>query len=728
MLRVVSLLLLALIVAGVAFGFTVDPAGTARHAESVRATYPRPEASPSEARLIEYIVAVAQGNGLEATTTDFADSAAGHSFSSVVEIVVPGTGSATAVIVAPLNHPENASADEDRSASVAAALAVLDAIADAAPLPTTFRFLFPGAEYGEQPDYPLGTRRYLETYFAEGPHALLYLDASRLPLVVDTGGGGKVTPPWLLQRTLNAAGTHADRVGVTLGLNQLHRVDLTDAPAPLIAFLRADIPSVHLSSGESGLAPPSVAAVARELTQVTGDWARSFATDIPDTWDRHYLSFRVGSRFVLVAEQDFLLILLGVLLATLFYALVFRHKLKRYLRTTVRNGWNLPMLFLLIFGFLTAATQSLELLLSAHRFPTIWTWYPGAYFALKIALAFLLFTIAAQLLRYLPLSKRGSFYSASALFVLFIDIVIFSVIDVSLSYYFIWAYVWAFLFSVVRARSLKALTLLIAPFFLIAVTLNVFRVPELDLAERLLLSPRGDLLISFMILPFLLMLIRLDFLVRHPVRGRRSFALRIASIVSGVFVLGVLAFVLISSPFSPTNPQPVSAVETVDYPELERRLDLTSPAPLGEIRVIFAGADEEVTAAGREYSRSSTLLPDVLSVRLSYEVFLERDRGRLEIDAPLPLYNVSVSFTSPDPMVIYDVGYPVDVSPDRRSARISIGRRPPLPLVVNFTLARGVNPTIEIEAESLAHPDPLRVIGDNLAVESRLVVRTRLDP
>ncbi len=547
--RVVSLFLLTFIVVGAASGLTVDPAAAARHAESVRATYPRPEASAGEARLVEYIRAVAERNGVESTTIDFADSAIGHSFSRIIEITVPGTGSATAVVVAPLNHPEDASVDDDRSASVAAALALLDAVSRAAPLPTSFRFLFPGAEFGEQPEHPLGTRRFLESYFAEGPHALLYLDASRLPVVINAGGGGRVTPPWLLDRTLDAAGPHADRIGVTLGLNQLHRIGLTDAPAPLVAFLQADIPAVHLRSGETGLAPPSVAAVAQVLSQVSAEWARGFSLSIPDVWDRHYLSFRAGPRSVLVAEQDFLLVLLGVLLATLFYALVFRHKLKRYLRTTLRNGWNLPMLFLLVFGFLTAATQLLELLLTARRFPTIWTWYPGAYFALKIALSFFLFSVAAQLLRYLPLSKRGSFYSASALFVLFIDIVIFSIIDVSLSYYFIWAYVWAFVFSVVRSRTLKALALLIAPFFLIVVTLNVFRVPELDLAERLLLSPQGDLLISFMILPFLLMLIRLDFMVRHPVRGKRSFALRSASVVSGVFVLGILTFVLVSTPF-----------------------------------------------------------------------------------------------------------------------------------------------------------------------------------
>ncbi|MFW6262295.1 MAG: hypothetical protein ACOC6J_12005, partial [Spirochaetota bacterium] len=323
-------------------------------------------------------------------------------------------------------------------------------------------------------------------------------------------------------------------------------------------------------------------------------------------------------------------------------------------------------------------------------------------------------------------SKNGSFYSAAALFMLFVDIILFSAINLSFGYYFVWAFFFAFVFSVVRQRALKAMALLLAPYFLVRVAFEVLRIPELRLTEELLLSTRGDLLLSFMILPFLLMLIRLDFLVRHPVRGRRAFALRLASIGTGAVVAGMLVFVLLSNPFAPSTPQPVRAVERVDYEEFERTLALSSPAPLGELRVLFAGDEYELDLSGREHSIASDVLPDVLSVRLSYEDFLDRDRASLRIDAPQPIDELEITFLSEEPMVLYDVSYPFTITPDSTRADVYVGKRPPLPLDVEFTVARGTAPAIDIVARSDEHPDPLEVTGPGLEASTRLEVRTRL--
>lgn len=719
------LLWLALTVAGSLPAITVDPANVRVHAEAVRATFPRPEASAGEAELVAYIARVARAAGLTPRVLDFSNYPTGHSFSRVVEIVAPGSGSSTVMIVAPLNHPEDAGPDDDRSASVAAALSIMEAAASAGSR-ATYRFVFAGAEHGANGGYPKGTGRFLDTYFAEEPHALLYLDVSRLPPVVETGGGGRVAPSWLLRAVVDAAQANGVAPRVRSGLNQLHRLGISDAPRPLVDYLDAGIPAIYLRSGQSGLEPPAISEVASRLALMGADWADSFAAGVPDAWDRHYIYFQLGRRQVVIGERVFLIVLIALLGASLLYALVFRRQFARYLRTIGRNAWNIPVLFLLIFGFLTAATYLLELLLIARRFPTIWEYYPAAYFAFKITVSVFLFSVAAQLLRHLPLSKNGSFYSAAALFMLFIDIILFSVINLSFGYYFVWAFFWAFVFSVVRQRALKAIALLLAPYFLVRVAFEVLRIPELQLTEELLLSTRGDLLLSFMILPFLLMLIRLDFLVRHPVRGRRAFALRLASIGTGALVAGMLVFVLVSNPFAPSTPQPVTALERVDYEEFERTLTLSSPAPLGELRVLFAGEEYELDLSGREHTIASDLLPDVLSVRLSYEDFLDRDRASLRIDAPQPIDELEITFLSEEPMVLYDVSYPFAITPDRTRADVYVGKRPPLPLDVEFTVARGTAPAIDIVARSDRHPDPLEVTGRGLEASTRLEVRTRL--
>lgn len=719
------LLWLALMVAGALPAITVDPADVRVHAEAVRATFPRPEASEGEADLIAYIARTARENELTPRVLDFSDFPTGHSFSRVVEIVVAGSGSSTVMVVAPLNHPEDAGPDDDRSASVAATLSIMEAVA-AETSRVTYRFLFVGAEYGSGGGYPKGTARFLDTYFAEEPHALLYLDVSRLPPVLETGGGGRVAPSWLLRSVVDAARAHGMDPHVRAGLNQLHRLGISDAQQALVGYLDAGIPSIYLRSGESGLQPPTLSAVATRLALMTADWTDAFAAGVPETWDRHYLYFQLGRRQIVIDERVFVVVLIALFGSSLLYALVFRRQFGKYLRTIGRNAWNIPALFLLIFGFLTAATYLLELLLIARRFPRIWEHYPTAYFAFKMTLSIFLFSVAAQLLRHLPLSKNGSFYSAAALFMLFIDIILFSVINLSFSYYFVWAFFWAFVFSVVRHRALKAVALVLAPFFLFRVAIEVLRIPELRLTEALLLSTRGDLLLSFMILPFLLMLIRLDFLVRHPVRGRRAFALRLASIGTGTLLAGMLVFVLLSNPFTPATPQPVTAVERVDYEAFERTLEISSPAPLGELRVLFAGEEYELDVSGREHNLASDRLPDVLSVRLSYEDFLDRDRASLRIDAPQPLDELEIAFRSDEPMVLYDVSFPFSITPDRTRADVYVGKRPPLPLDIQFTVARGTTPAIDVVARSDRHPDPLEVTGPSVEASTRLEVRTRL--
>ena len=724
------LLWLALTVAGSLPAITVDPADVRVHAEAVRATFPRPEASEGEAELVAYIAGVARENELAPRVLDFSDFPTGHSFSRVVEVVVGGGGSSTVMVVTPLNHPEDAGPDNDRSASVAAALSIMEAVAAEAAASesprVTYRFLFAGAEYGSAVGYPKGTALFLDSYFPEEPHALLYLDASRLPPVLETGGGGRVAPSWLLRGVVDAAHANGVTPQVRAGLNQLHRLGISDAPQPLVAYLEAGIPAVYLRSGAPGLQPPELSTVATRLANTTADWAGAFTAGVPETWDRHYLYFQVGRRQIVIGERVFILVLIALFGLSLLYALVFRRQFRKYLRTIGRNAWNLPVLFLLIFAFLTAATYLLGLLLIARRFPTIWEYYPGAYFAFKIATAVFLFSVAAQLLRHLPLSKNGSFYSAAALFMLFVDIVLFSAINLSFGYYFVWAFVWAFVFSVVRQRALKAVALALAPVFLVRVAFEVLRIPELRLTETLLLSTQGDLLLSFMILPFLLMLIRLDFLVRHPIRGRRAFALRLASIGTGTLLAGMLVFVLASDPFTPATPQPVTAVERVDYEEFERTLTLSSPAPLGELMVLFADEEHELDVSGREHTLTSDRLPDVLSVRLSYEDFLDRDRASLRIDAPQPLDEIDIRFLSDAPMVLYDVSYPFSITPDRTRADVYVGKRPPLPLDIRFTVARGTAPAVDIVARSDRHPDPLEVTGPGLEASTHLEVHTRL--
>jgi len=706
---------------------TINTDNARLHAEALRNTYPRPEGSEGERNALEYVGSVLDPTGANYTVRDFADLDDGHSFSRMVDISIRGRSPETLLLMVPLSHPDTAGPDEDGSASLAATLALVEAAARGGSN-LSFRIVILGAEHGTTPPYPLGSRLFLRDYFPDSDTAALYLDANQPFIVLETGGGGEVAPSWLLAAAVDSARAAQLTPRVRAGLNQLHRMGISSAPEPLVELLRAGIPAIHLGSQPGEFGPASVADSAAAIARLLQNFVTRFESDIPSDWDRHYLYFQLGRRHVVVPENVYLIILLGVVFGALLYALIARRQLGRYIRTIARNFWNLPVLFLLIFAFLSAGSLLLDLFLIVRRFPTLWQHNPMSYVSLKLALSVLLFSLAAQLLRMLPLSKNGSFYSASALFVLFVDIILFSVLNLSFSYYFVWAFLLSFLFSILRHRILKLLTLITAPILMVIVAIEVLAVPELRVAEILLLSPRGNLVLSFVTLPFLLMLIRLDFLIRHPIAGRRSFALRMVTIGSAAVSVALLVFILVSTPYSPTNPQPIAVTERVDYESFTRDLTLSSPAPLGEFTISYLDETEEVSTGSRTWEVSSDRVPDVLSVRLNTADFLDRNQARLTVDAPLPLEEVEVLFSSEQPMTIYDADFPYRLAPDRLTAEIFIGRRPRLPLVINYTTTSDTAPRIEVIARSSVHPDQILVEKAQALVTSTLEIRTVLNP
>ncbi len=725
---------LVLVWAHTAHAQLIDTETAAADAEVFRSYYPRLEGSSGEAEALRFIEARLTRLGLPYERLSFVDYVGGHSFSSVLVATIPGSLPDTALIAVPINHPDGAPPTADGATTLAAALGMAEALTASAH-PLTVQIAFLGAEYGSEVRYPMGSRLLLKDLYPPDPFFVLYLDVGDTvgQLTVDTGGAGTVAPAWLVETGATAGEAGSLSVTVLGSLNQLHRLGLSDAETLIVPYLDRGLPALLLQSAVNReasptISPPDTRRFIDGLGQVVFAMLDRHSAGIPEEWDRHYFFFGVLGRHVVVGEELYLQILLVVLFAMLLYALLFRHRLGRYLRTVARNFWNLPVLFVLVFGLLTAATVLINLFLRARGFPTLWQYRPVAYVALKIALAIFVFLALAQLLRRLPLSKNGSFYSAAAIGVLFADVIIFGVINISYSFFFLWAFACAFLFSVFRSRILKAVALIAAPFWMVRAAYDLLASGQLRLTEIVLQSPMGNLMLSFVVLPFLLMLIRMDFLIRHPVRGKRSFTLRLSTTAAGLVVAAAILYVVQSSPFGPEQPQPVSVTERIDYETFTRRLVIQSPAPLGDMDVEFAGEEYEVSTGSRRWQTSAERLPDVLSVRLIIEDFLDRDRSSLTIRTDSPMQALTVRLVTPTPLLLYDINFPYTMSTDRTTAEVHIGKRPPNPLVVNYTIPRGVSPRIDVEAVTGRHPQPVVIERAQTDISTSVRLFTSIGP
>ncbi|WP_455383160.1 hypothetical protein [Salinispira pacifica] len=757
-------LLILIVTASVLFSRSFAESGPAQARElqnRIESFYPRLEGSSGGLATIRFVESSLKEAGISYSTRSFSGFEASHSFSRVISVTIAGERPDTLIIAVPLNHSLYADRGDAGAAGIAAGIVLARALSEERP-PLTVRILFLGADIpllsDQQPlpgtgmrSYPLGSRLFLQNYFPESPVALLYLDIGSAggSLAIRPGGGSLLAPAWLVRGAVEAA--QEAGMDFTLSDNRIlsFRLGRSEYWSPITPYLVQGIPALLLSTSEQDgraqllpdVAAPNEAAVAetsdsasielwyRKLFALVDRFLSDHRSGLSTDWDHHYLIINAGGTVLFYGERATLAILMVVIGLTLAYGVARRRRLIRYARTVVRNFWNLPLLAGVVFLFLLASTLLVGGFLSLRDFPSLWEHYPILFFAWKIALSLFLSTLAFRLLRRLPVSRNGSFYSAAALFFLFLDVVISALINLSFVTYFLFAFVVCFLFTVTRIRWLKLLLLLASPLLLLKAAWDALTAPELQLVHDMLLSPvRGNLLLAFVTLPFLLMVIRMDFLVRHPVRGRTSFATLLAMAATGASTVVLALFLLTEHPFDSQSPQPVTVIQHVDADSGKETLTLTSPAPLGNLSFLYGDRDIALSNAGRSRTLSIGEGGHLLEVSRSVHAFLGREQTTLTVrpgaglSRSMQLYRVAVALESPEPLVMYDSGFPFSYSDANRRVDLHIGVNPPSPLRVDYTLPAGKSPEAVVTAGFLNLPVPCLPRSANYAFNLRTEV------
>jgi len=727
-----------------------DPRRVLADRDTIRALYPRIEGSSSEQKLLELVEERLAGLGLPYGRFGFRDSDVTHSFSACLEVHIPGMLPDTLVLVAPLNHPPEAPPEHDGSISVALALGVLDRYSRQTP-PLSLKVLFLGAEYGGDPasdlqarpgrpevgiegDYPMGSRLFLRDFYPEHRAMVLYLNLEGIPsrLHLRAGGRGIQSPYWMIDRITTSLNATDIFFLVRGNENQIFRVGLTSERTIIEPYLDSGYPAISFEGEYEALDPMEQANWVFSFDLFFASFLEGFRDGIPESWDRHYLFFQARGFYLSISEKTYVTLLICVLSAMLLYGLVFTRRLRKYLRILLRSFWSLPAMLAFIFGLLLLASWAIEAVLAVRNMPSLWEELPLLFLAFKITVPLLVLFILLSFLHRMPIPRRGSFYSAAALLFLLIDIVVLAVVDISFTYYFLWAFAFALLFSITANRTLKVLLFLAAPYWIVKTVFELFTLPRLEFCRVLLLSKvNGNLLIAAILLPFVLMFIRLR-LIFPPLhivtdRVRRN-------VTAGLFVAvtaGLLAVFFLYSPYGSQRPQPVTAHYVVDGNSGSNRLVLSSPAPLGTLRV-WTGVEEALldTRARRVEVPFEIRTPEtetLLETSRSSLGFLDRKNVTLRLLPAGRPYRVHVRVSSPEEFTLFDANFPYLREPDGTEYRILIGANPPVPLPVELTVPRDRDFRVEIELEYLVPPAPFAVSGENIEVRTRLTYRRVLD-
>jgi hypothetical protein len=506
--------------------------------------------------------------------------------------------------------------------------------------------------------------------------------------------------------------------------NQMYRLNLSRGRSPAGEYLAAGIPAAALRG--DGPPPPETnfAEMEENFSAFFTHYLNQNSGGIPLEWDQHYFFFHFGGSYYIAGESVLIILLLGVLGLSMLYALIAHARVRRYIKTFLRNIWNLPLILFISMLFFMAGTLLVRAVSALRNTENLWTYYPFLFFILKTGFAAFLIIFAFHHLRRLPLSKNGSFYSAAAIFFFFANVLVFSAIDIAFSIFFLWAYTASLLFSLFKRRAVKVLLLCASPLLFYFLAYNTFSSTEKDFAGVLINSPfTGNLLLSFIFFPFFLMAIRIDLLLRHPHKKRSSAGLKILLTLSGTITLAAAVFILAADPWR-GQPQPLAIEEYWDVDKNVHELRLSSPSSIGNIEVSFAGKDFSVNAAERAAMLPLDAEASAKTLRtITAGDFLARRTYRIAAHPPFKPHKITLTLSSDSPLVIYDCGFPYSLDINGHEAEVFIGEDPPLPLDIVLTFPAGQSVRAELVSwfsETSSHPG-LR--GKNFAVASYSKIR-----
>ncbi len=645
----------------------------------------------SEEETLFYVEKQVRLLGLSPESRDFSGLSGAHSFSRIVEVAVPGDHPSTLIVAAPAGPDRAGDPGSPVVPPAALALALLADLREKPPI--GLRFLFLGGEEGP----PLGSRLFLQDFFPAQPSAVLYIDLRNgEEMLFQTGARGEVSPAWMVQRLLSAVSSSGLSCRVLGGRNQAFRFGLADTRGPAGEYLRANLPVISVEGGLPWRGDSNPGAF-RDFFRA---FLRESAGGFPEEWDRHYIFFPRPAPGFLLEEPALIGVLLVVLGSSFLYPLFFRKPFLRYLRTFRRNLWNLPIFFFLVAFFLFLGTAAVRGIAALRGTPGLPDLSPFLFFALKISITACASAISFHHLKKLPMAKNGSFYSAAAIFVLFIDVVLFSLFNLSYGPHFVGAYLAAILFSIVKKRAVKFLLVFAAPLGLYTAMHATFSLPEPEVARILIGSPvKGNLLTAFILLPFFLMLLRMDLLIPHRRKGKSGFILKIFTGFFASTALILTAHALLMNPYR-KNPQPLEVREDIDSGKAAHTLSLSSPAPLGDLEFSFGGEFHSVS------TRRRTAVFDVggtspgLGKSVRKRGFLDRETFTLRLEPPLPVEEMHFRLRSPLSVLVYDSNFPHSPDLSGRQVEFHIGRRPPVPLDIVLTLPAELPAEAEISVRS----------------------------
>ena len=690
----------------------------------------RIEGSAAEAEAFGRIESSLRAMGLSPRESGFDDAFEDYSRSRIVEATVAGERDDELAILVPVNSWTGAKDGYEGAFGIALALdeaarLAADAKAGAAP-PLSVRFVFLGGEKrGRKADdhvAALGSQVWIARRNGDGRLAALYLDlpfpSRRIEML--SAGRRTLSPYWYFESMRRALEVSGVRYGIEANRQEAFKLGLASDFGPATPYLEAGIPAIELRGPQEADTGDGA-----WFSEAVASFAKGMSGGFPESWDRHYFITEIGRSIGVLREKTYVAMLvasLAVIALSILAATVAR---RRLIKKLLRKMPAFLVQFLALFCALAAVVvagrglAALEsLVLGSAR---AWTLLPRVFVIARTFFCFLLFlAILSQLVGRRILTTNRYFYEFAGLFCLAIDVLVFSVVDLSASFYFIWALVVVEVSLAIHRRWASMTAYAVMYFPLLAIAAELLRKPDLAAYGRVI-SPDlgGALTFSALSLPFFVFTTS-PFLLAEPREqaAHRRIAVLLAAAALAFELFALVAFRVVV-PGTGAARSDLGLSESVDQDTGRFELRLSGAQRIGRGILSLGGRKLEYSSRGDLVLLSGADPARRIGIAETRSTFLDRQDENLSVSFESPPYSLDFTLESDEEILIYECSLPYKVSVDGRSATIYAGVNPGKEFPFTITVPDSFEARLVVRARylepladcSLSSGAPLRMEG-----------------
>ena len=499
------------------------------------------------------------------------------------------------------------------------------------------------------PTIPAGTATFIDNLDTNEYTSAIVISDGLNPKIhektkIEFSTKGISTPPNFVKRIMDSFGKSQTKYSLNSSLLAFYRLGIISSDEVLSYLLNAQIPAMHFLPSQNIF-----------------DGIENFIYNQPpidnEKWDSQYFFINFLNKPIFVIEEVLIFIVLVAVAVGLFlicFSFLFGQtafsRKKDFLQTSIL----IPIIILILFGSLTLGQIIIKLIIPQYNN------YPITSSAFKLMITISLYLIFSRVRFFLKFPQTTYIYGFLLTLVTFINIFIFTLCDLSFFFFFLFAYIIAYLSRAVKISS----SLILAFFSMIIIFVPIFFTDFESLKQILSYINNANGINNFFfalfLTPFILLMIRI--LVSKNLYKNNKIS-NYKKLFKQLIILGSVFISLII----------YSTVIGL----------VISKSEINSENILTYTIDNQSEYFNFDYSKKN---------------IFEKQEIELNLKSTSDVIKYDIAISSPSLIPIYDANFPYDVMTERGTAIFNLDEFPPENLTLSFSASNKYTLQIKIIA------------------------------